>query len=217
MRRLPGAAVMAGWRKGIPVSRGKILLQWANAFKRTADPFFWLSLIPLAGALALLGYGLTKFDLPDSVTVALFLLAGAALLRFGSQWSVHYENITVTSEAIVRAFPQKEATGLMRLFPPLWLLSFRPRHVPWTEVVGVRRFLDRMEFEQKDGGKASLRLKPLRLVIEGRVVDVRNDAQTRTDGAVVSREEAWQIITDHLHRAFLESCGRSAAHPRSGE
>jgi|GEM_PF-4829618 hypothetical protein len=205
------------WERRWPSPSAQVRFQWANRYPRHQDPFFWLSLIPLIGALGTVAYGLVVYPMPKLVSLGLLLVAGAAIIGFLHRWSLHYENFSVTDEGLLRAFPQRETPGIARLFPLLLAWSPRPRLLRWTRVAGYQRVSNRLYVQLREGGQEEVALRPLRLVRGKQVLDVG----PRADGSGrLSEAEALQIIEreirESIRRAEKAKAARSDRAPQRG-
>lgn len=187
------------WEKRLPDNSSKTFLQWANRLPRWRDPFFWVSLGPLLACLVALVYGLVALPVPKVVSLLLLVIAGLALIQFAERWGIHYENFAVTQEGLARVFPLREVPGPLRLFPLLQALATRPRLLPWSAVLDVRRRSKHLVLLLSGGRKVEVALDPLRVLRGQQVLDV---GRSRGGGKTISREEAVVLIERSIRRAL---------------
>ncbi len=193
------------WERRLPPPDARVSLQWANRCPRGKDPFFWLSLVPLAAVLVALGYGLVRFDVPRTVGLLLLAIAGVSVIQFLQRWGTHYENCFVTEAGLARVFPQVEVPGVLRLFPLLQALFPRPRFLAWTRVKEVRRTARRLAFTLADGRELAMELRPLRLIRGSAVMDVE---VARGAGRVVPLAAALDVIEREVRRAHRRAANK---------
>ena len=194
---------MGFWRHRAVEPLGETRFQWANRASRLADPFFWLAFVPLAAVLAFLVYGIHTYRPSKGVTVILLVMAGVAAIQFVQHWLLHYENFSITERALVRAFPEREHLGPIRLMKPLQWVWPRLRYVRWAEIESVRAQGQWVYLKRRDGRKTRIKLRPLRLVEKNRSIGVALKKHGPRGGGI-SEAEARQVIARQLELAHRQ-------------
>ncbi len=204
---------MGFWRHRAAEPLGEPRFQWANRASRVTDPFFWLAFLPLVIILAFLAYGIHAYRPPKGVTVILLVMAGVAAIQFVQHWLLHYENFTITESGLVRAFPEREHLGPIRLMKPLQWMWARLRYVRWSEVETVRTQGAWVYVRKKDGRETRIRLRPLRLIDKNKSIGVALKKHGARGGGI-SETEARLMIAKQLELAHRQ-WGQRATQPLS--
>ena len=191
---------MGFWRHRATEPLGETHFQWANRASRLADPFFWLAFLPLVAVLAFLVYGVRTYQPPKGVTVLLLLMAGVAAIQFVQHWLLHYENFSITDKGLVRAFPEREHLGPIRLMKPLQWMWGRLRYVRWADLDSVQAGGSWVRLQRKDGKSTRIKLRPLRLVDKNRSVGVALKRHGPRGGGI-SESVACSMIAKQLQLA----------------